>query len=82
LIIALNQLNFMFGLSGIPRDREFYMNVYHSLASLGRSNWWAFGFFILNFVPLMLLIRFFNKIPWPIVFAGIGCLFGWLSKAG
>lgn len=75
-IIALNQLNFALGLSGLPRHERFLSNLYESINNVDSANWFALVFFCVAFGLLYNLQKRFGKIPWSIVLAMVGILIG------
>lgn len=82
IIIALNQLNFAFGLSGLPKHEEFIKNVWETLTHLGQSSLPTYGVFALFFIALFLLLKLTPKIPGALTVAPLGILFGYLTTIG
>lgn len=78
-IIALNQLNYALGLTGLPVHERFISNLSESLTHINNaslSTVLVFGTFL---CALFLLQKFLPKIPGAIVLAPIGILLGYLS---
>eukprot|EP00744_Colponema_vietnamica_P001532 GILI01002527.1.p1 GENE.GILI01002527.1~~GILI01002527.1.p1 ORF type:complete len:606 (-),score=141.94 GILI01002527.1:215-2032(-) len=81
-IIALNQLNFAFGLGKLPRHDSLPENVIETLTHLGEANGAAALTFFLSFTVLLTLIKLMPKVPWVIVISALGILFGWMCTEG
>ena len=80
-IIALNQLNYAVGLTGLPLHEKFIDNITESFRHLGGASAVAVTFFAVSLAALFALRRLTPSIPGPIVIAPIGILFGYLSSA-
>lgn len=74
--IGLGQLNYAFGLKGIKKQPAFYMNVLESFKNLGILQWKEFIPFFIGFVFLMSLLKWKPQIPWIIVVAILGVIYG------
>jgi len=81
-IIALNQLNFATGLTGLPPHEHFIQNVIESLKHLGNTSLVAFGLFVVTLGLLFLFLKKIPKIPGPIVISVVGIILGYLSSTG
>jgi len=81
-IIALNQLPYALGLSGLPRHEEFYMNMYEVATHLGQTSPASVIFFIIFFVTLFTLIRKMPRIPWVIIICIVGIIIGAMMENG
>lgn len=81
-IIALNQLNFATGLSGLPVHESFIGNVFESIKHFGQVDFFTFALFGAGLIFLLLWNRFLPKFPGPIVLSPIGILIGYMSAKG
>ena len=79
LIIALNQLNFVLGLYGLPKHPEFISNLYETATHAGKAQPFAFVFFAVAYGSLYTLQRYNGRIPWSIVLSIIGIAIGALQ---
>lgn len=79
LIIALNQLNFIFGLTGLPVHETFLENTFESLKNLGDTNIFAVIYFVINLVALLGLSKKWPNFPWAITLSVLGMVVGFLS---
>lgn len=82
IIIALNQLNFAFGLSGLPKHEEFIKNVWESIIHIGNASLTTYLVFASFFIALFILLKLTPKIPGALTVAPIGILFGYLTTTG
>lgn len=82
IVIALNQLNFAFGIQGLPKHPHFISNVLETLRNIQLADPAITGFFILSLVFLFALLRFAKKVPGAVVLAPIAILFGYLAQKG
>ncbi|MBI4138035.1 MAG: SulP family inorganic anion transporter [Candidatus Wildermuthbacteria bacterium] len=80
-IIGLNQLNFAFGLSGLPVHEKFIENIFESLRHIGDASLTAGAVFLLGLVLLFGLLKFFPKIPAVLAVTPPAILLGWLCSA-
>lgn len=79
LIIALNQLNYALGLTGLPVHEKFISNVIESLSSINKTSISDLMVFIAFFVGLMVFPRITKSIPGAIILSPIGILLGFLT---
>lgn len=79
-IIALNQMNFALGLSGMESHPEFIRNVFASVMNIGGADWQSVAVFGVSLGSLFLLLRFSPRLPGPIIIFFLGILFGYLSS--
>lgn len=77
VIIALNQLNFIFGLKNLHKHENFILNVIETFRNINFISWQAFGIFSLFFIFLILLKKI-STIPSVIIVAPLGILLGYL----
>lgn len=77
-IIALNQLNPIFGLHGLPKHDKLMMNVYESLMHLNQFSAHTLLLFIIFFIALLVLRTLVPKIPSAIIIAPLGIATGYL----
>ncbi len=82
IIIALGQLNFATGISGLATHERFVENLLESLRHLGSGSWTTFVVFLFFLVGLFILQRLVPKIPGAVLLAPIGILFGYLTANG
>ncbi len=81
-IIALNQLNFALGLSGLPTHETFIANVIETLRHASLANPAAAGVFLAGLAFLLLWNRIVPRFPGAIILAPIGIVLGTLSARG
>lgn len=81
-IIGLNQLNFAFGLSGLPHHELFLINVWESIRHVGQIDPMTFALASSGLILLLVLAKRVPKIPWAIVLATGGIVLGYLSSRG
>lgn len=79
-IIAFNQLNFALGLPKLKRHEAFVSNVAESFKNIGYSNWLAVLIFASSFFALYKLQKKKGTIPWSIILAAIGIIFGAIQE--
>lgn len=80
LIIALNQLNFVLGLSGLPVHEAFLSNIGESLRHIQDAQVAAVVVSMLGLVFLLLWNRYLPGFPGPIPLAAIGIGLGFLTS--
>lgn len=80
-IIALNQLNFIFGLRNLQVHAEFIDNVQESLRHLHEISWPTVIVFVSFFIALQLLRRYFRAIPGAVLLSPIGILLGYFGTS-
>ncbi len=81
-IISLNQINFALGLRNVPAHERLFDRVLESFSHMSQIYWPAFALFVLFFVSLMLLRRFFPAIPGIILMAPMGIAIGYAISNG
>jgi SulP family sulfate permease len=79
-IIALNQLNFALGLSGLRIHEDFFDNVVESLLHLSRTHVPTLILFALGFIFLKTASKFIPQIPVAALLAPIGILLGYFGE--
>lgn len=82
IVIALNQLNFAFGITGLAKHPDLLGNIRETLTHLYLANPVAVGFFICAMVFMFAALRLTPKIPGAIMLAPLAILFGWLTQSG
>lgn len=82
VIIALGQLNFSLGLSGLPAHEMLIENVYESLSHLSQADSITFTVFLVALVGLFACAKWIKQLPGPIIIAPFGLLLGYLSGIG
>eukprot|EP00004_Rigifila_ramosa_P000411 TRINITY_DN1044_c0_g1_i1.p1 TRINITY_DN1044_c0_g1~~TRINITY_DN1044_c0_g1_i1.p1 ORF type:complete len:635 (+),score=183.01 TRINITY_DN1044_c0_g1_i1:46-1950(+) len=78
-IIALNQLNFIFGITPHESHPEFLLNVKQTLSQLGETNGWHIFLFVPTFVIFYVMTKKKPKIPWYLLVSLFGILLGFLT---
>lgn len=78
--IGCGQLNFALGLVPKKKYKEFYQNLAITFANVGNLDPVEFTPFLIFFVALMSLLQWKPKVPWIIIVAIIGCLYGFLTS--
>lgn len=78
--IGLGQLGFAFGLDGLKQHPEFYMRVVESVTNLDKTQSKEFLCFLPFFVVLMSLLKWKPAVPWIIVIAAIGIVYGIIMR--
>lgn len=78
-IIAFNQFNFAFGLSGLTVHEKFFDNLLESFAHLGIMSIPTFCVFVLFLVGLFVLRKVAPKIPGAVLLTPLGILLGYAS---
>lgn len=82
-IIALNELDYAFGLTGLAKTPEFIHNVQTSFSHIFTDgSLTAFSIFVIFLVALFVLLKVTPKFPGPITLAPLGILLGYLSEKG
>lgn len=79
-IIALNQLNFATGLSGLPQHERFIENVIESFRHLSLASPITFIVFLCFLAGLFAFNRFAPKFPGIIVLSVLGIFVGYLDQ--
>lgn len=81
-IIAFNQLNFIFGLSGLEKHEHFLDNVKESLLHLYQSSPSSVAVFVLFLAGLFVLAKYMKKVPGAITLTPFGIALGYLTTVG
>ncbi|MEK7649398.1 MAG: SulP family inorganic anion transporter [Patescibacteria group bacterium] len=87
-IIGLNQFNFAFGLSGLPKHEAFIDNLIESFRHIGDSSLAALATFAVFFFLMFTVERAWRKIPKvphlpaAVILTPFGILLGYLSATG
>ncbi len=81
-IIGLNQLNFAFGLSGLPTHERFIENVLESIRHIQFASLTAVTVFLVFLLGLFVFVKWLPKVPGAIVLAPVGILLGYLTQTG
>lgn len=76
-IIALNQLNFALGLSGLPKHEHLIQNVIESCTHIGNASWITLACFIFFLSFLFALLKWLPQLPGIIMIAPLGILMGY-----
>lgn len=79
--IGLGQVGFALGLPP-PQGKEFYEKVYSNFSNVGETQWKEFFCFLPFYVSLMFLLKYKPQIPWIIVIAILGVIYGAIMKEG
>jgi SulP family sulfate permease len=82
MIIALNQLNFALGLSGLPPHEAFVENLLETVRHAGALHVPTAAVFAGCLAALFLWQRLVPRVPGPIPLAVVGIVLGALSSAG
>jgi SulP family sulfate permease len=78
-IIAFNEFNFAFGLSGLAVHEKFFDNLLESFAHIGQMSIETFIVFVIFLAGLFLLRKLVPKIPGAVLLTPVGILLGYLS---
>jgi SulP family sulfate permease len=81
-IIAFNQLNYIFGLDGLPKHETFMNNTIESLRHIWSGSLSSFVLFALFLIGLFVLLKVMPKLPGAITLTPIGILVGYLGTIG
>jgi MFS superfamily sulfate permease-like transporter len=96
IVIGLGQLPNALGLYGLTRHKEFYSNVGETFANIGDSQasdylcflFFFIALFLLNMIPQKRMINedgtpgmLKAKLPWLVVIAIVGIIYGALSQS-
>src|SRR5579885_543178 len=79
-IIALNQLNFAFGLQHVTKHETFFENVLESLSHIDTISMPTTLVFILFLVSLFVCTQYIQQLPAVIIMTPLGILLGYLSS--
>lgn len=79
-IIALSQLNFALGLSGLPKHEHFINNVIESFAHLPHASIPTFLCFLFFLALLFILLKWMPRLPAVIIVAPLGIILGYVSS--
>jgi sulfate permease, SulP family len=80
LTIGFGQLNFALGLKNLPHHKMFLENVFESLKNSRSVDLNAFIPFMVFYICLLLLMKYFPGKPWVILIAIIGMIYGFVTK--
>lgn len=78
ITIAGTQLNAALGILPKASHETFLANLLQTFSQLGETNFASFGVFAFGFIVLLLMKRFFPKIPGAVVVTVLGILIGWI----
>ncbi len=81
-VIALNQLNFALGLTGLTPHEKLISNVLESFGHIGAANPVAVILFLSALALLFLCLRFVPRLPGPILVAVLGIGLGYAANRG
>lgn len=81
-IIALNQLNFAFGLQGLPVHERFFDNVIESFSHIGQINMTSVVLFAIALTVIVILKKYMPRIPGVIAVATAGIALGYAAQRG
>lgn len=81
-IIALNQLNFAFGLKGLPVHERFFDNVIESFSHIGQANMTTALLFVIALGIIVVLKKYAPRIPGVIAVATAGVALGYAAERG
>ncbi|NTV22256.1 MAG: SulP family inorganic anion transporter [Candidatus Yonathbacteria bacterium] len=81
-IIALNQWNFVFGLSGLTKHETFIDNLWESFTHMYQFSPLTVLVFALSLGFLYAMRKFTTKVPGAIILAPIGILLGYMTTMG
>lgn len=82
IVIAFSQLNFAFGIVGLPKHAHFAENVMETLRNLHLANPATVALFLGALILMFALLRIVPKVPGAVVIAPLGILLGWASQVG
>lgn len=82
LVIGLNQLNYAFGLVGLPKHAHFLENVAETIKNISAADPVTTGFFILALGFMFLALKVTPKIPGAVLLAPIAIIIGYLAEKG
>lgn len=82
LTIGLNQFNFAFGLSGLPKHEKLVDNLRESIYHLGGLSPVTLGIFLLFLAGLFAFAKWTPKMPGAVILAPVGIVIGMLSSDG
>eukprot|EP00290_Baffinella_frigidus_P043405 CAMPEP_0180279314 /NCGR_PEP_ID=MMETSP0988-20121125/7992_1 /TAXON_ID=697907 /ORGANISM="non described non described, Strain CCMP2293" /LENGTH=693 /DNA_ID=CAMNT_0022251003 /DNA_START=91 /DNA_END=2173 /DNA_ORIENTATION=- len=80
-MIGLKQINFAFGLTGLPEHEEFVDNVWESLINLDKAQWGSMVLFFPETIALFVLPRLFPTVPWMITIPLASIVIGYFAAA-
>lgn len=79
IIIMLNQLNFILGLSHLPMHKHFIKNVIESMSHAHLFSGWSVAVFCIFLTAIFLIARFIRVIPSIILVSPLGIALGMLG---
>lgn len=80
-IIAFNQFNYALGLDGLPKHEDFFSNLIESFKHIGDASSLSVTVFIVFLAGLMILKKYFSRIPGALILSPIGIVLGYLSAS-
>ena len=78
-IIIFNQINFAFGLTGLPTHERFIENVIESFKNIHNGSLISFSIFLFFAIVLFILLKVIPKIPGSVIVAISGIFLGYLT---
>lgn len=78
-IIALNQLNYILGLTGLKSHEKFIDNVLESLSNISNTSYSDLTIFLISIVFLFYVSKVTKKVPGAIILSPLGIFLGFLS---
>ncbi len=82
IVIALSQLNFALGLTGLTKHAHFADNIRETFNNIHLANPTTVGFFLFALIAMFVLVRVLPKVPGAIIIAPIAILLGYLGQKG
>lgn len=82
IVIALSQLNFALGLTGLTKHAHFIENIRETFSHIHLANPTTVGFFVCSFAGLFVMLRLFPKVPGAVILAPVAIFLGYLGRAG
>ena len=80
MIIALGQMDNIFGLSGLEKSDKVIENVFLAFKHFSEFNWAIFAIFIIGTIFIFAWNKRFKKLPGAIVLTFIGITASWILK--
>ena len=77
LFIGSSQISKLFGIHGA--EGNFFQRIWNVISNFGDTNWWAFAIGFTCLVALILLDRFFPKLPAPLLVVIAAIVLMWLT---
>lgn len=79
ITIAATQFNNALGLTGLPKHKEFLMNVRETIIHYPEIKFFSVGVFVVAFGLIILCKRYLKQLPAVIPVSVIGIVFGYLN---